>query len=146
MKSLLQLLIEFIQKIISVIGAKDAEINEKITLMVLSTLHSLIDNCPNAIIEELKILSQFLINLRNIGNINIRINIGMCWNSLLKNNKELILDIFDNLFSFFIDNFKVENYELNFTSAEFFSFILDENENIIDNEKIQKLFENKLNE
>jgi len=146
LKSLLQLLIEFIQKIISVIGAKDAEINEKITLMVLSTLHSLIDNCPNAIIEELKILSQFLINLRNIGNINIRINIGMCWNSLLKNNKELILDIFDNLFSFFIDNFKVENYELNFTSAEFFSFILDENENIIDNEKIQKLFENKLNE
>lgn len=146
MKSLLQRILEFLQKIVESTRTKETEINEKSTLILFSTLHILIDNCPNAIIEELNNLSQFLLDLNRIENINIRITIGMCWNSLLKNNKELIVDIYDHVFSFFIDNFKVENYELNFTSVEFFSFILDENENIIDNEKIQKSFENKLNE
>jgi hypothetical protein len=115
-------------------------------MITLSTLHILIDNCPNAIFDELKILSKFLIILNNLENINVRINLGMCWNSILKNNKEIIFDLYDYLFAFFINNFKVENYELNFSSAEFFSLVLDEKENIIANDKILKSFENKLHE
>lgn len=114
--------------------------------MTLSTLHILIDNCPNAILDELKIVSQYLLILNNLENLSVRINLGMCWNSLLKNNKDIIADLYEPLFVFFINNFKVENYELNFSSAEFFCLVLDEQENIIENDKILKAFENRLNE
>lgn len=106
----------------------------------------MIENCPNAIYEELKIVSQFLLILNNMENLNVRINLGICWNSLLKNNKDFIADYYEHLFVFFINNFKVDNYELNFSSAEFFCLVLDEQENIIANDKLLKAFENKLNE
>lgn len=137
---------EFIKIEVEALGTNGNQINDKSIMMTLSTLHILIDNCPNAIHEGLKKISQFLIVLNNLENTNVRINLGMCWNSILKSNKDIIFDLYDHLFIFFINNFKVENYELNFSSAEFFSLVLDEQENIIDNEKILKAFENKLNE
>ena len=45
-------------------------------------------------------------------NIDIRINLGHCWNSLIKNKKELIPELGEILFNFFLNNFKVDNYEL----------------------------------
>lgn len=134
------------QKAVKSLGSNENQINEKSVLVTLSTLHILIDNCPNAIFEELNLISQFLLILNNLEILNVRINLGMCWNSLLKNNKDFIADLYEPLFGFFINNFKVDNYELNFSSAEFFSLVLDEQENIIANDKLLKALECRLNE
>lgn len=120
--------------------------NEKPTLLILSTFHILIENCPNIVNEKLEILIKIFLILNTTEFIEIRNSLGICWNSLLKNNKNIIDDIYKHLFVFFIDNFKSENYSLNLCSAEFFTLLLDENENFINNEEIRKLFENKLNE
>ncbi len=64
----------------------------------------------------------------------------------MKHNRNFIDDLYEPLFVFFINNFKIDNYELNFSSAEFFSLVLDEQENLVANDKILKAIENKLNE
>lgn len=79
-------------------------------------------------------------------NIDIRINLGHCWNSLIKNKKELIPELGEILFNFFLNNFKVDNYELNFTAAEFFNFTTDEEEKTSNNEKVLELLEKNVKE
>jgi len=120
-------------------------INENSILMTLSILNSLIENCPNAIFNEKKIISQCLIEMIDLENLDIRISLGISLNSLLRNNKDLLKDLHEKLFIFFFNNIKITNYELNLTSAEFFLYILDEEENIIADNYILKSFENFLN-
>lgn len=145
MKNLLHKIIVFIQKSFELVEAKN-RFNEQAILITLSTLHILIENCPNAILEEVRPIAHLLINLNCLESTKIKINLAHCWNSLIKANKEILFELSENLIIYFLDNFKIDSYELNFASAEFFSFVIDEEENILSNDKIKSFLENKLYE
>lgn len=106
----------------------------------------MIENCPNAIYDEIKSIAQILLNFNNIDDLKIKITLAHCWYSIIKNNKDVLLEFSDSLIQFFLHNFAEDDYELNFSCAEFFNFLVDENENILSNDKINLLFENRLNE
>lgn len=78
----------------------------------------------------------------------LRFNIGKCWISMLKLEKDFFLDFYEILFSFFFDNYRVEHYQMNFIASEFFLFVLEEyEENFKNIHKIKTLpIENKKNQ
>jgi len=140
------MILKYIQNFTSQMKASINKLNEKSILITLSTLQLLIENCPNVIVDDSKSIAECLITLNNIEMENIKKILCPCWNSLLKNDKTLINDLYEHLFIFFINNFKIDNYEIKFSSAEFFSFIVDKEENILSNPNIMSLFQNKLPE
>ncbi len=121
-------------------------LHEKIISLDLKTLLILIENCPNTVNDNLKTILESLIKINNSDNINIRNFLGKCWNSLLNINKNFFFasELFEALIAFFIDSFILQNYELNFTSAEFFSFVLDKEEKLIYNSAVAMAIEAKL--
>jgi hypothetical protein len=57
----------------------------------------------------------------------------------------MLLLKFEELFKFFCENLIVENYEMNFTAAEFFLFLIDdEEEGFIKNVSIYATLQNNL--
>jgi hypothetical protein len=121
-------------------------VDEKKILVTLSTLHSLIENCPNVITDDQKKIALVLLKMNQVENFKIRMRLSYCWNSLVRFNKEIFFEISDQLFSFFVMNFKYKDYDLNFSSAEFFHHILNEEENLKPCEKLQKLMQLRINE
>ncbi len=114
--------------------------------ITLSTLYNLLENCPNSIYNQLKIIAQILFNVNYLEQLNIDNNkiISLCLNSLLKNNKEIMNESYEHLINIFMSNFESDDYDLNFSSAEFFCFVSDKEENIISNTSILQSLENIL--
>lgn len=125
--------------------SKNEQNNNNQILLILSTLHVLIDNCPITISQEYKKIAIILLKLSQAENFNIRLNLTNCWNSLIKYNKEIFYESSDQLFTFLILNFKFKNYDLNFSTAELFHFILYVEVNS-PCEKLHKLMEARIHE
>lgn len=122
-------------------------LNENKILLTISTLHILIENCPNAISEEKQKIGILLQKFNQQENLKIRSRLSFCWNSLIKFNKEIFFEFSDDLFSFFIKNFHYKDYDLSFSSVEFFYSIIEETEEEeIPCEKIQEIMERRINE
>jgi hypothetical protein len=121
-------------------------VDENKILVTLSTLHILIDNCPKVISNDHKKIALLLLLMNQVENLKIRICLSNCWNSLIILNKEIFFEISDQLFSFFLINFNYKNYDLNFSSAEFFYHILYGEEISQPCDKLQKLMELRINE
>lgn len=116
-------------------------------LVTLSTLHILIDNCPNVISNDHKKIALILLKMNQVENMKIRMHLSYCWNSLIRFNKEIFYEIPDQLFTFFVLNFKFKDHELSFSSSEFFHHILYDDEEICTPpEKLQKLMEARIHE
>ena len=67
---------------------------------------------------------------------NVRYKIGRVWMSIIKVNNDVLLILFDNLFTFFIENLKYEHYELNFNACDFFNFVIQDNNKLMKEDKI----------
>lgn len=134
-----------LQEIISSIGVN---LNENKILVTLSTLHILIENCPNVIFNDQKKIALVLLKMNQVENLKIRMRLSHCWNSLVRLNKEIFFEISDQLFSFFVINYKYNDYDLNFSSAEFFHHIINEEENAkaLPCDKLQNLMQQRIHE
>ena len=99
-------------------------VDKELLNLVLMSLHVLLENCPNLINEDTESVIEALINLKESQELNTRYHVGRCWLSIFKIKKEVLSLLLEPLFNFFIGNFSVENYQMNLTSAEFFSFIV----------------------
>lgn len=145
MKILLQEIISFVELSFEKYSSNE-NVDENKILITLSTLHILIDNCPNVITNEYKKIALTLLKVSQIENLKIRMRLAYCWNSLVRFNKEIFYEIPDQIFSFFVLNFKYKDHDLSFSSAEFFHYIIDEEDTNSPNEKLQKLMEARINE
>jgi hypothetical protein len=128
------------------ISSTNEKLDENKILITLSTLHSLIDNCPNVISNDHKKIALTLLKMNQVENLKIRMHLSNCWNSLVRFNKEIFFEIPDQLFTFFVLNFKYQDHDLNFSSAEFFHHVIDAEENCQPCEKLQKLMEARIHE
>ncbi len=113
---------------------KSEKIKPELVTLVLNNLYLLIENCPNLVNEEIDKIVDTLLSLNECNNFQTRYHLGRCWLSILKIKKEILSSILDSLFAFFIGNFSVENYQMNFTSSEFFSMLIQSDEKNSENE------------
>jgi hypothetical protein len=77
----------------------------------------------------------------------IRCNVGKCWMSLIKHNKDIFHNFFEKSINFFTCNLTVDNYEMNMIAGEFFFKIIDEDgeeEPYIRNEIISEMYKSNL--
>jgi len=119
--------------------------NQDLLVMVLSTVYVLLENCPNKMSDDLGILVKILFNLHSSQNLSTRYQLGKCWLAIVRMKKEILIESFENLFNFFLHNFTVEHYEMNFISAEFFMVIIEENEEeLIKEEIVANVLQNNL--
>ena len=95
---------------------------------VLNTLHSLLENCPSAMIEKATDFAKVLMKLHNIKDFSSRFQISKCWLCLLRIRVKLLTENISELFNFFLMNLTQEHYEMNFASAEFINYIIDQDE------------------
>ena len=145
MKFLLKEIISFVEISLQQISSNENFDVNKI-LITLSTLQILIDNCPNVISYDHKNIALTLLKMNQLENLKIRMRLSYCWNSLVRFKKEIFFEIPDQLFTFFVSNFKYKDHDLSFSSAEFFHHIIDEEENVQPCEKLQKLMEVRIHE
>jgi hypothetical protein len=81
--------------------------------------------------------------MHEIANLKIRFRIGRCWLIIVRISKSILFNAFERLYKFFFVNMTAEDYEMNFTSAEFFLYLVDEEEeDIIKNNKISTILQN----
>jgi hypothetical protein len=86
-----------------------------------------------------------LIGLHKVKSTSLRFRIGRCWLIILRIHNDTLLTKFEALFAFFYESFTVENYEMNFTAAEFFLFIIDdEEEGFVKNNHISSTLQHNL--
>lgn len=137
---------ENIDSLSRAILANEIKISDKLILLDLTILLILMENCPNTILDESKPIVESLLKLNNYEKINIKTILGKCWNFLIKINKSVILELHNTLIAFFICNFNIDDYDLNFTTAEFFCFLLDKEENLLANESIAIAIKNQLDQ
>jgi hypothetical protein len=75
----------------------------------------------------------------------VRFRIGRCWLIIIRINGDILVNNFEKLFSFFYENLLAENYEMNFTAAEFFLYLVDDEEdNFVKNTYIFSTLQNNL--
>jgi hypothetical protein len=75
----------------------------------------------------------------------VRFKLSRCWLSITRIRQDLSIKFIEHLFEFFIFNLSMENYEINFTAAEFIcSLVDDEEKELIKNEQISKALEKNL--
>jgi hypothetical protein len=104
----------------------NVENNQIIIEQVLTTMYILLENCPEAVYDISDEISNTLIELGNIKKYSMRYKVGRYWLALI-NTKYQILDTnSESLFQFFTENLSVESYQMNFTAAEFYLSIVDE--------------------
>jgi hypothetical protein len=83
--------------------------------------------------------------MHDLSNVKIRFNIGRCWLIIVRISKSILFSGFESLYKFFYDNLTVENYEMNFISAEFFLYLVDEEEeDLIKNSQVSTIIKNNL--
>jgi hypothetical protein len=144
LKILLKEIISFIENCLQKLNEN---FEENKLLITLSTLHIIIDNCPNVISNDHKKIAISLLKMNQIENMKIRMHLSYCWNSLVRFNKEIFYEIPDQLYSFFVFNFKFKDHELSFSSAEFFHLIFcDDEEVTTPPEILQKLMDARFHE
>ena len=83
-------------------------------------------------------------NLNDTNEVNIRYRIGRVWMSMIKFNNDVLIVLFNNLFNFFLENLKYEQYEINFNTCDFFNLILQDNGALLKNEQIYSAFNKNL--
>jgi hypothetical protein len=99
--------------------------NESLITLTLATLYVLLESCPNVMSENLDHVINVLSTLSVSQNLQTRYHLGRCWLCILRMKKDIIFSLNAHLFPFFMNNFSVDYYEMNFTSAEFFLMIIE---------------------
>jgi len=61
--------------------------------------------------------------------VKFRTKIGYCWIDFMKIERDILFENFEFLISFFFDNYRLENYEMNLSASEFFLYLLENYEN-----------------
>lgn len=120
-------LVPKILNILSTTKLIDQETN-KTTGLVLNTLHILLENCPDALDIHAENIANVLLNFNNFENCSLRFKVGRCWISIIKLRKDIFNQFCETLFDFFTDNLSKEAYEMNFTAAEFYLFVIEEDD------------------
>jgi hypothetical protein len=83
--------------------------------------------------------------MHEISNTKIRFKIGRCWLIIVRISKTILFSAFERLYQFFHNNLAVENYEINFISAEFMLYLVDEEEeDLIKNSQVNMMLQNNL--
>ena len=112
---------------------------------LLNTLLLLFYNYKEILFDSQRDIINLLKKFSNTKKeINIKILISKIWFQLLHLNKLLLEYYFDEIFIFFLKNFKSDNYELCLISSQFFIFLINENENFLKIEKIKVILKNYL--
>ncbi len=138
---------ELIPKILNYLNQMGTRTKDKksdnLTILVLNTFNILLENCSTILEDKLNSASNILVNLHGTENFDMRYHIGRCWLTMIRMKREILLDPNTDLFLFFVPNLTTEHYKMNFISAEFFLFLVEEDEELIKEEKIrEKLFTN----
>ncbi len=122
---------------------KKEDRSDTLIILVLHTLNILLENCSNTMIDQLETTSGILVYFHDSENFDMRYHIGQCWLSMIRMKKEVLLDRSSILFLLFLQNLAAENYKMNFIAAEFLFFIVEEEEELINDENIkEKIFYN----
>ena len=151
-KFLTLLLIKLISFLEDMGRKKPEERNEKLIILVFTTMYFLLESCPTTMNEQLENITRVLISLKDSQSIQIRYHLGRCWLTIVRMNKETLSSyktLTQILFPFFMNNFSVEYYEMNFISAEFFLILVEkegneEKKNM--NEQVVNLLQDNLKE
>jgi len=115
------------------------ERSDNLTILVLNTFNILLENCASILQDKLNSASNILVNLHSTDNFDMRYHLGRCWLTIIRMKREILLDPNTDLFLFFVPNLTAEHYKMNFISAEFFLFIVEEDYDFV--EKIrEKIF------
>ena len=123
----------------------DDRCNDKV-IIVLKTLIILLETCSESVMNNndlFKGLVEGLCLFNKIKVNEIRIYISECWLVILRKREDIIIELFEKIFNFFIENFLFDLYKLNFVSVDFFLYILenDSKNNPKINNYIKKNFE-----
>jgi hypothetical protein len=114
------------------------ERQDHLIILVLNSLNILLENCSNVIFDQLDRISSVLVNFHNTNDFDMRHHIGQCWLTMSRMKREILLETTENVFSFFVNNLSAEHYKMNSIAAEFFLFLVEEDEELINEEKIRE--------
>ena len=132
-------LLEKLLKFLNDMGSKDnSERNDNMIIQVLITIHILLENCPNLINDVVEAIATVLTKLEDSQNPDLRCYLGKCFLAMVRMKNEVLSAMTENLFGFFYKNLTQEHYQMNFTSAEFFLLLVDDeaDESLLNNEKL----------
>lgn len=88
--------------------------------------------------NHFNLFTEILLSYRNTEILEIRAKLGKILLNLFQLNFKISSNLQKEIFFFYFNNFRVENYEMNFSASEFFLFFLENEEeflkkNLIDN-------------
>ena len=123
-------------------NSKSNQIN-KIFLNIVCTLF---ESCPNIMLEKMREFIPIIKKLSNSQDQNILSKIEKVWYIVIHLDKIYVNQYFDDLFTFFLKNFRVtdENYDQSFVAAQFFVYIISTEEDFLKDPKIKECLKQKL--
>ena len=112
---------------------------------LLYTLNIFFDNYQEFIKENMREIIPIINLFSDTDNDNIKTKIAKIWYTLIHLDKLLVFQHYEDLFNFFISLFNEKNYEQSFISAQFFLYIISNEENFKKDENVKNSLKNKLN-
>ena len=96
---------------------------------LLYTLNIFFDNYQEFIKENMREIIPIINLFSDTDNNNIKTKIAKIWYTLIHLDKLLVFQHYEDLFNFFISLFNEKNYDQSFISAQFFLYIISNEEN-----------------
>jgi hypothetical protein len=112
---------------------RDTEENQAFMILVMTSLYILLENCSEASYDFIEEVSKTLIQLFNIRNFALRYRVGRCWLSAIMIKTSIFDSVSEKIFQFFTENLSTECYQMNFTAAEFYLCIVEEDNGLLNN-------------
>jgi hypothetical protein len=100
---------------------------------IFDILQKFIEKKPYEIKINLNKFIEILLSYRNTKILGIRAKLGKILLNLFKSNFEISIKFHKKIFFFFFNNIRVEYYQMNLSSSEFFLFLLENKESLIKN-------------
>ena len=132
-----------INKIISFLRtSKSNDLNN----ILLNTINLLFESCQHLMLEKIREIIPIINHFSNSQDQKIKAKIAKCYYTIIHIDKDLVYQYSDILFSFFIKNFKDDNYDQSYISSQYFLYIISKEEKFILNMEIKKTMEMNLKE
>ena len=113
---------------------------------IFDLFQKLIEKKPQEVKSHFTFFIEILLSYRNTEILEIRARVGKSLICLFQLNFEISNKIQKEIFFFFFNNFRVENYDLNLSASEFFLFFLENQEEFLKkNINNKSLFSEKIN-
>lgn len=107
-------------------------------ILSINIVNIIFDKFSDNLADRIKDLIYFLSFFKDCENMDFRSKMGKTWVYILKSKRDIIFEYYEDLFSFFFDNYRVEHYEMNLSASNFFLFLLEEYGNYFEIYKEQK--------